>query len=1372
MTRNDTTAQGVKLEALRHAATVLEERLVKDSFPDLYDLCKSKYHASPRAGAHMHGPPPHADPTPARPAPPRRATGSQDVIQRGSISTDAENGPNFNSLRKDAFLSLPDYIFQQYDTVQSRSFMGIFPEINRVWISIDNRLYLWNYEDNSDSSINTFDDQEQIIISAALVKPVPGVFLEQIEYVLVVATPLEIILLGVAFTKREKQGLPRGAMTIYRTDMSISSDGVNMTSIKGTDTGRIFMRGNNGQLYELEYEAQDGWFVRKIRKINRTSSSIAAFVPTFLLWGSENAVKSFTIDNKLKALYTVAPNNAISVYSLGPDGKDMICIAKIPDLFSQVIRFSNSIPQSALDERTFEVVSLHPVSRVESTTIHLLGVTSTGIRLYFSTSQPRDRFSFGGEVSAASGPSTLRLVYARGPPVLSQGLSHYNAIGSGKIHEAYYADGLLVAAQAFSDEIDRVIGVSLNVGLMTQAPTMFLSETFSYTDVDGKTWAVAEAPSRFVAQSSNTSAGRPGAFLNELAMQFEFPARRFFLLTNMGLSTVSKLRPADMLMQLLKQAPGQDLRFFEHFFAFYGPDQSCAMALGIACGHSSFKTTPADIFLPAVTSLATRLFFELGGKPTLVQGQPLQPAAGPLGIPVSTFEVRFSAKHNGFAIYFARTLRPIWKKEIIKRITKSNGGEAWELVQTNDELMSVQMNLQSLARFLAHYVRFAALPSPDTRPPGVDPEAWKTEQESLANMHHLVHQAIETISFVSLLIDCKLPLIVAAMSDAEKRELHGFTFDALVSTAKGRDVGKMLMASLVNKQLEKGLSVQAITSMLQDRCPTICQDNDVVFYKGMEMIQSAKTMANRDEQLGLLNESLRQFLSVTKHIHFEKLRTIIENYKSLQFFAGVVDLALKYASDQDSKDSSELGVGASAAAAAAAAAAGSAGSAAAAAASQSHFRRIECYQLIFSMFANMDSLLVQGPANRPPMSVEEVDTIRSQVLARALASQDQAFHTSLYDWFIQQGMHDQVLQIQSPYIEDYFKARSHSTMSVGGGMGGFGHDGNGGIGGGIGGIGGSGGDFGLRDFYWQYLIRNSQFVKAARALMEIAQSPDLDLPRRIEYLTKAVTSAKSTGVTEYNGQQDLLDLITDELDVACLQLEIYKRLEMMPDTENLLHELNYSLLDVNTLFHHFAKPYQMYDVILQILHIADHGVQSRPVAEAAWTAMIEKTKEEALRNNRSPFDALSDKVKDLGRRFHPDDNVFSLRFLVNKLEQESYEYGDRAFALESGWVVDALRGADVPFTMIFQTFHELFETKLPPWSSNAALVFLIKDIEALLTKWLEHVRSLTGSAYEKEDFPARTVDEAISKYLVTIREDETQLVAALHQIQTRLRRTF
>ncbi|KAJ1856472.1 hypothetical protein LPJ73_002174, partial [Coemansia sp. RSA 2703] len=151
-------------------------------------------------------------------------------------------------VRQQRLIPLPDALFQQYDLLECRCFMGLFPEIKRVWITVDHRLFLWNYEDESD--FYSFDDQEQIIVSVALVRPKAGVFVDAIKNVLVVATPLEVFLLGVGYAN-SVAGARGGEVTLYATQISVAADGVSMTSIAGTDDGRVFMAGNDGALYEF-----------------------------------------------------------------------------------------------------------------------------------------------------------------------------------------------------------------------------------------------------------------------------------------------------------------------------------------------------------------------------------------------------------------------------------------------------------------------------------------------------------------------------------------------------------------------------------------------------------------------------------------------------------------------------------------------------------------------------------------------------------------------------------------------------------------------------------------------------------------------------------------------------------------------------------------------------------------------------------------------------------------------------------------------------------------------------------------------------------------------------------------------------------------
>lgn len=78
-----------------------------------------------------------------------------------------------------------------------------------------------------------------------------GVFVEQIDHVLVMATPLEIVVLGLAF---ERRGDVLSPVSIFKTPTVVPSDNEKMVQIVGTEEGRIFMRSETGQLFELRYQ--------------------------------------------------------------------------------------------------------------------------------------------------------------------------------------------------------------------------------------------------------------------------------------------------------------------------------------------------------------------------------------------------------------------------------------------------------------------------------------------------------------------------------------------------------------------------------------------------------------------------------------------------------------------------------------------------------------------------------------------------------------------------------------------------------------------------------------------------------------------------------------------------------------------------------------------------------------------------------------------------------------------------------------------------------------------------------------------------------------------------------------------------------------
>ena len=105
-------------------------------------------------------------------------------------------------------------------------------------------------------------------------KPKPGIFIDEITSLLVLCTPAEVVILGLSVNGTE--------LKLYATDMSIKTEGIEMTSVAGTDKGRIFMCGvQDGCIYELAYQAAEGWFSKKIKLINHSIGTYGSLLPSF-----------------------------------------------------------------------------------------------------------------------------------------------------------------------------------------------------------------------------------------------------------------------------------------------------------------------------------------------------------------------------------------------------------------------------------------------------------------------------------------------------------------------------------------------------------------------------------------------------------------------------------------------------------------------------------------------------------------------------------------------------------------------------------------------------------------------------------------------------------------------------------------------------------------------------------------------------------------------------------------------------------------------------------------------------------------------------------------------------------------------------------
>lgn len=64
---------------------------------------------------------------------------------------------------------LPEALSRERDRVECMTFMGLLPEIDHAWMTVDNVLYLWNYHTQD---FTQFRDLEQVCVCGMIMSVV------------------------------------------------------------------------------------------------------------------------------------------------------------------------------------------------------------------------------------------------------------------------------------------------------------------------------------------------------------------------------------------------------------------------------------------------------------------------------------------------------------------------------------------------------------------------------------------------------------------------------------------------------------------------------------------------------------------------------------------------------------------------------------------------------------------------------------------------------------------------------------------------------------------------------------------------------------------------------------------------------------------------------------------------------------------------------------------------------------------------------------------------------------------------------------------------------------------------------------------------
>jgi len=1007
--------------------------------------------------------------------------------------------------------AIPDTIFNNINASEMQTLMGLFAEINHAWVAIDNSLFLWDYTQPNPELIG-FEDQGNQITAVELVAPKPGIFVKDITHILVVATTAEIILLGVA-----AKTMPSGSrsVSLYQTKMSLSLPrGSGVTIVVGSANGRIFFGGTtSNHVFELYYQQTEKWFSGRCGKINHSNTGWTAPLVTvkdsLMTHLTLDHLLQMVIDDSRDLLYTLSSKGTIRTYHMEPPNRLTKVIEK--DKQSCLREISHMISGfSPLLGSGMEIISISPISSRESARLHLQALTNTGCRLMLSATNSTS-FLLGATTGAA--PQSMQTHYVKFPP--SDKRTHQHSLSSNDIVDqssqalqtsrrgarfapGYFLDFVRKQSLPNVDQLFLSAPDTGRINATVPASTLKYYESATWIEIGSLAEDVGLVTKPFVA------AKQPMGFGNELAVQFDEPPCEFAILTNNGVHVIRRRRLVDIFASALSTGANAEMEErTRKFIQTYGRVETVATALAVACGHGTVGpisvggTAPAARVTDQETANRARaVFVDYGGQPTIKETD---------GTPLTVDSVKLSSRHDALVLYLGRLIRMLWKSRVVQVGVGPTGGVSITSTISTSKLLAVQDNLEKLRTFLhanRAFIQGLSGPSDLQRVASKTEEvAVQAEHQALHALQKLMVNISEGISFVLMLFDERVSDIYTRLQDdATRQGLRDLTYEALFSTGPGKDLAKVLVKAIVNRNIESGSNVDTVADALRRRCGSFCSPDDVVIFKAQEQLKRAsEQITNEAVARNLLQESLRLFQKVAGNLSYGNLQSAVEQYMKLRYFAGAIQLCLIVAREKDRGNVALAWVND-----------GRPPNDPRAAAYQDRRR---CYDLVHQVLRQVDAV-----ASAEPEFIDGRETLtatkRKEAYQVVNSSDDEVFHFGLYEWYIDQGWTDRLLNIESRHVITFLERLAQVDVAH-------------------------------AELLCRFYTHAGLFFKAAQVQLHLAESDfGIGIKDRITLLSRAKSNASVTTAEVSRQQQQLLNhKISDLLEVAHIQDDVLERLK-------------------------------------------------------------------------------------------------------------------------------------------------------------------------------------------------------------------------------------
>ncbi|XP_066397154.1 nuclear pore complex protein NUP155-like isoform X2 [Miscanthus floridulus] len=600
-------------------------------------------------------------------------------------------------------------LIERYNTAagEGTALCGIFAGIHRAWATVDNSFFVWRF-DKWDGQCQEHNVDEQAICAVGLARAKPGIFIEAIQYLLVLATPVELILVGVCCSASADGTDPYAELSLQPLpEYMIATDGVTMTCITCTDKGQIFLAGRDGHIYELQYTTGSGWR-KRCRKVCLTTgigSLLSRWVlPNAFKFSTVDPIVDMVMDEERNTIYARTEGMKLQLFDLGANGDGPLTkIAEEKNIVDpRDAPYGGRNARRAARSPKPSIVCISPLSAMESKWLHAVAVLSDGKRLFLTTSGVS-----GSSVGLNSGlqrPTCLKIVATRPSPPLGVGggltFGAVSAAGRAhpedlalKVESAFYSAGALIMSDSSATAMSSLLAVQKDSAAQLSLPSTFgtasrtsraLRETVSALPVEGRMLCASDVlPLPDAAYTMQylyadvecfTGFRKPSEKAciklwakGDLPTQHILPRRRVVVFNTMGLMEVIFNRPVDILRKLFD---GNTLRSqIEEFFNRFGAGEAAAMCLTLA---AKLLYAEDSLISNAVSEKAAEAFEDPGlvGMPqidgtTALSNTRTQAGGFSMGQVVQEAEPLFSGAYEGLCLCSSRLLYPIWELPIM-----------------------------------------------------------------------------------------------------------------------------------------------------------------------------------------------------------------------------------------------------------------------------------------------------------------------------------------------------------------------------------------------------------------------------------------------------------------------------------------------------------------------------------------------------------------------------------------------------------------------------------------------------------------------------------------------------------------------------------